>query len=259
MELGADNTLSIYNSNVSMSGAPDGKFNGIGNADGEGTVVLGENANVNITDGAGIAVTDLTIGKGAVVNASGQMEVSNPENPKWQSGSILQGLSKVDIAEGATVNIADGAQIVAGYPDGEINVAGTVNMSGKDALIRAASKNDGTEKSTLNVSGIVNVLKDAVGIIASRETNVEQGGSVVVADNATLNLIRDMNRSAAADKEPTGDNAKFNVAGSLVNNGIINAEKQISRFQALHWPKPEMMKAMTHKRLAAAMSPTAAP
>lgn len=191
----------------------------------EGTVVLGENANVNITDGAGIAVTDLTIGKGAVVNASGQMEVSNPENPKWQSGSILQGLSKVDIAEGATVNIADGAQIVAGYPDGEINVAGTVNMSGKDALIRAASKNDGTEKSTLNVSGIVNVLKDAVGIIASRETNVEQGGSVVVADNATLNLIRDMNRSAAADKEPTGDNAKFNVAGSLVNNGIINAEK----------------------------------
>lgn len=86
-------------------------------------------------------------------------------------------MSKVDIAEGATVNIADGAQIVAGYPDGEINVAGTVNMSGKDALIRAASKNDGTEKSTLNVSGIVNVLKDAVGIIASRETNVEQGGS----------------------------------------------------------------------------------
>lgn len=132
-------------------------------------------------------------------------------------------------------------------------------MSGKDALIRAASKNDGTEKSTLNVSGIVNVLKDAVGIIASRETNVEQGGSVVVADNATLNLIRDMNRGAAADEEPTGDNAKFNVAGSLVNNGIINAEKQISRFQALHWPKPEMMKAMTHKRLAAAMSPTAAP
>lgn len=225
LELGADNTLSISNSNVSMSGAPDGKFNGIGNANGEGTVVLGENANVSITDGAGIAVTDLTIGKGAVVNASGQMEVSNPENPKWQSGSILQGLSKVDIAEGATVNIADGAQIVAGYPDGKINVAGTVNMSGKDALIRAASKNDGTEKSTLNVSGIVNVLKDAVGIIASRETNVEQGGSVVVADNATLNLIRDMNRGAAADEEPTGDNAKFNVAGSLVNNGIINAEK----------------------------------
>lgn len=34
-----------------------------------------------------------------------------------------------------------------------------------------------------------------------------------------------MNRGAAADEEPTGDNAKFNVAGSLVNNGIINAEK----------------------------------
>lgn len=108
------------------------------------------------------------------------------------------GFEQSGLAEGATVNIADGAQIVAGYPDGKINVAGTVNMSGKDALIRAASKNDGTEKSTLNVSGIVNVLKDAVGIIASRETNVEQGGSVVVADNATLNLIRDMNRGAGS-------------------------------------------------------------
>lgn len=120
----------------------------------KGRLFSAENANVSITDGAGIAVTDLTIGKGAVVNASGQMEVSNPENPKWQSGSILQGLSKVDIAEGATVNIADGAQIVAGYSDGKINVAGTVNMSGKDALIRAASKNDGTEKSTLNVAAL---------------------------------------------------------------------------------------------------------
>lgn len=208
-----------------MNGAPDGKFNGIGNANGEGTVVLGENANVNITDGAGIAVTDLTIGKDAVVNASGQMEVSNPANPKWQSGSILQGLNKVDIAEGATVNIADGAQIVAGYPNGEINVGGTINMSGKDALIRAASSKDGTNKSTLNISGIVNVLKDAVGIIASRETNVEQGGSVVVADNATLNLIQDMNRGAAADEVPEGSNAKFDVAGSLVNNGTVNAEK----------------------------------
>ena len=224
LELGAEKTLSISNSNVSMNGAPDGKFNGIGNANGEGTVVLGENANVNITDGAGIAVTNLTIGKGAVVNASGQMEVSNPANPKWQSGSILQGLNKVDIAEGATVNIADGAQIVAGS-NGEINVGGTVNMSGKDALIRAASSKDGTNKSTLNISGIVNVLKDAVGIIASRETNVEQGGSVVVADNATLNLIQDMNRGAAADEAPEGNNAKFNVAGSLVNNGTVNAEK----------------------------------
>ncbi len=225
LELGADKTLSISNSNVSMNGAPDGKFNGIGNANGEGTVVLGENANVNITDGAGIAVTVLTIGKDAVVNASGQMEVSNPANPKWQSGSILQGLNKVDITEGATVNIADGAQIVAGYPNGEINVGGTVNMSGKDALIRAASSKDGINKSTLNISGIVNVLKDAVGIIASRETNVEQGGSVVVADNATLNLIQDMNRGAAADEAPEGNNAKFNVAGSLVNNGTVNAEK----------------------------------
>lgn len=223
-EIAADKTLSISNSNVTMSGAPDGKFNGIGNVDGDGNVVLGENTNVNITDGAGIAVNKLTIGEGTVVNASGQMAISNPDNPKWQSGSIIQGLTSVDVNEGATVNIADGAQIVAGYPGGKINVAGTVNMSGKDALIRASSKQDGSEVSTLNVSGIVNVLKDALGIIASRETNVKEGGAVVVASDATLNLIQDMNRGAAADQEPTGDNAKFNVAGSLVNNGTINAE-----------------------------------
>lgn len=118
MELAADKTLTISNSKVDMTGAPDGKFNGIGNQDGDGKVVLGENTTVNITDGAGIAVTDLTIGNGAVVNASGQMAVSNPETPKWSAGSILQGLTKVDVAEGATVNIADGAQIVTGYPGG---------------------------------------------------------------------------------------------------------------------------------------------
>lgn len=217
--------LNISNSNVSMDGAPDGKLNGIvGTGNSNGTVNL-TNAKVDITNGAGIAVDKVVIGEGSVVNASGQMEISNPDNPKWQSGSIIQGLTSVDIAEGATVNIADGAQIVTGYPDGEINVAGTVNMSGENALIRASSKQDGSETSTLNVSGIVNVLKDALGIIASRETNVEEGGAVVVASDATLKLIQDMNRGAAADQEPTGDNAKFNVAGSLVNNGTINAEK----------------------------------
>ena len=221
-EIAADKTLSISNSNVTMSGAPDGKFNGIGNVNGDGNVVLGENTNVNITDGAGIAVNELTISEGAVVNASGQMEISNPDDPKWKSGSILQGLTKVDIEKGATVNIADGAQIVTGYPNGKINIAGTVNMSGENALIRAASSKDGTEKSTLNISGIVNVLKDAIGIIASRDTTVDQGGAVMVASDATLNLIQDMNRGAEADEAPAGDAGTFKVAGSLVNNGTIN-------------------------------------
>lgn len=225
MELAADKTLTISNSKVDMTGAPDGKFNGIGNQDGDGKVVLGENTTVNITDGAGIAVTDLTIGNGAVVNASGQMAVSNPATPKWSAGSILQGLTKVDVAEGATVNIADGAQIVTGYPGGKINVDGTVNMSGENALIRASSSQDGLSSSALNVSGVINVLKNSVGIIASRLTEVATGGIVNVANGSTLNLIQDMNRGANSDEAPTGGNAKFNVAGALVNNGIINAEK----------------------------------
>ena len=225
LTLEAGKELTISNSNVSMDGAPAGAMNGINSTDGGSGIVALNNSNVNITGGAGIAVNEVVIGEGTTVNASGYMDVANPDNPKWQSGSMIQGMSSVDIAEGATVNIADGAQIVAGYPGGEINVAGTVNMSGKDALIRASSKQDGSEVSTLNVSGIVNVLKDALGIIASRETNVAEGGAVVVASDATLNLIQDMNRGAEADQEPTGDNAKFNVAGSLVNNGTINAEK----------------------------------
>lgn len=224
LTLEAGKELTISNSNVSMDGAPAGAMNGINSTDGGSGKVALNNSNVNITGGAGIAVNEVVIGEGTTVNASGYMDVANPDNPKWQSGSMIQGMSSVDIAEGATVNIADGAQIVTGYPDGEINVAGTVNMSGENALIRASSKQDGSETSTLNVSGIVNVLKDALGIIASRETNVKEGGAVVVASDATLNLIQDMNRGAAADQEPTGDNAKFNVAGSLVNNGTINAE-----------------------------------
>ena len=219
LTLAAGTELNISNGNVSMDGAPDGKLNGIVSTDNSNGTVNLSNANVNITNGAGIAVDKVIVGKGTTVNASGQMEISNQDNPKWQSGSIIQGMSSVDIAEGATVNIADGAQIVTGYPNGEINIAGTVNMSGKEALIRAASSKDGTEKSTLNISGIVNVLKDAIGIIASRDTTVEQGGTVMVASDATLNLIQDMNRTSG---EPTGANHAFKVAGSLVNNGTIN-------------------------------------
>lgn len=229
MEL-ADNSvvLDIKNSNVNMAGAPDGKLNGItGDA---GTVNLGENTNVNISKGAGIAVSDINVNDGAVVNASGYMEVYNQANPQWQAGSIIEGLNEININQGATVNIADGAQIVTGYNSnttdgGFINVAGTVNMSGDNALVRASSKKDGTATSTLNVSGAINILKESVGIIASRLTEVVPEGIVKVAGGSTLNLLQDMNRGAAADEAPEGDNAKFNVAGSLVNNGIINAEK----------------------------------
>ncbi len=222
LTLEAGKELTISNSNVSMGGAPAGAMNGINSTDGGSGKVALNNSNVNITGGAGIAVNEVVIGEGTTVNASGYMDVANPDNPKWQSGSMIQGMSSVDIAEGATVNITDGAQIVTGYPGGKINVAGTVNMSGENALIRAASSKDGTEKSTLNISGIVNVLKDAIGIIASRDTTVEQGGTVMVASDATLNLIQDMNRGAEADEAPTGNAGTFKVAGSLVNNGTIN-------------------------------------
>lgn len=228
LELEAGKTLTIANSTVNMDGAPNGDFNGIGNHAGDGNVVL-DKTTANITNGAGIGATNLTIKEGSVVNASGKMAVHNPATAEWTSGSILQGLEKVEIAEGATVNISDGAQIVAGYPGGEIDISGTVNMSGQDALIRASSKQDGTEVSTLNVSGIVNVLKDSAGIIASRVSNILADGVVNVAQGSALNLIQDMDRlpkkDGTNDGKPTGVNAKFNVAGALVNNGTINAEK----------------------------------
>lgn len=227
LELEAGKTLTIANSTVNMDGAPNGDFNGIGNHNGNGNVVL-DKTTANITNGAGIGATNLTIKEGSVINASGKMAVHNPATAEWTSGSILQGLEKVEIAEGATVNISDGAQIVAGYPGGEIDISGTVNMSGQDALIRAASKQDGSVASTLNVSGIVNVLKDSAGIIASRVSNILADGVVNIAQGSTLNLIQDMDRlpsDATGDGKPTGANAKFDVAGALVNNGTINAEK----------------------------------
>lgn len=226
LELDANKTLTIANSTVNMDGAPNGDFNGIGNHAGEGNVVL-DKTTANITNGAGIGATNLTIKEGSVVNASGKMAIHNPATAEWTSGSILQGLEKVEIAEGATVNISDSAQIVAGSK-GEIDISGTVNMSGQDALIRAASKQDGSVASTLNVSGIVNILKDSAGIIASRVSNILADGVVNIAQGSTLNLIQDMDRlpsDATGDGKPTGANAKFDVTGALVNNGTINAEK----------------------------------
>ena len=216
-------TVEIKNSTVTMSGAPNGVMNGINSTDGVSGTVNFENSKVDITDGAGIAVGTVNIKEGTVVNASGYMETRNPETAKWQSGSMIQGGKAVNIEKGAEVNLSDGAQIVTGYPDGKISIAGTVNMSGENAMIRAASSQDGAQKSELDISGAVRVLKDSVGIIASRLTNVAAGGLVEVATGGALNLIPDMNRGADADQKPTGEGA-FNVAGALVNSGTINAE-----------------------------------
>lgn len=225
-------TLDIKNSQVSMTGAPNGVMNGINSTDGmSGTVNLGENTNVNMTKGAGIAVGNVNIGEGSVVNASGYMDVANPSNPKWRSGSMIQGDKTVIVAEGGTVNLSDGGQMVVGYNTSDntnhMDINGTVNMSGTDALIRASSSQDGTNTSTLNIGGVVNILKDAVSIIASRVTDVMEGGAVNVASGSTLNLVQDMNRAVDGSDTgaPTGDNAKFDVSGTLSNSGIINAEK----------------------------------
>lgn len=217
-------TLSFDNANVNINGAPNGVSNGIGEAF-QGTVNFGEGTkNVNITEGAGIIAEEVNL-NGGTYNVSGYMENANSENPKWQSGSIIQG-GTISVGEKAVVNLKDGGQLVNAFDSSEnlaMNIDGTVNLD--NGMIRASSKQDGSKYSTLNVGGVINVIKDSAGIIASRLTNVLADGVVNVAKGGTLNLFQDMNRGAEADIEPTGENAKFNIAGALINGGTINAEK----------------------------------
>lgn len=216
----ADVAMDFANSNVTMTGAPDGKHNGITSTGGTiGTVNFGENTNVKITEGAGIAVGEVNIGEGSVVTASGSMAVSNPDVAAWRAGSMIQGDKAVNVAQGATVNLIDGGQMLVGFNNAGDNVLtnhGNINLDG--GLLRASSNTDGTKYSKIESDGIINVAKDKVGTIASRLTNILSGG--VINNGGTLNVVRDM----LDIDEVLGGTGALNVAGTLNNSGTINSE-----------------------------------
>ena len=182
-----------------------------------------ENVTIDAQEGA-----SLTINKGYIeakeLNINSDVEISG-------QGVFLSGDNATNVAKDATVTITENGHLLSAYDldhnNRAVNIDGTVKLN--EGAIRAASSADGTHYSQINVNGTV-AVDGKNNTIASRVTNVKDGGKITIAKGSSLDLVGDMTRDPATGFVSTNEEAKkstgiFAIAkgGSLENAGTVAA------------------------------------
>lgn len=158
------------------------------------------------------------------LNINSDVEISG-------QGVFLSGDNATNVAKDATVTITNKGHLLSAYDldhnNRAVNIDGTVKLNG--GAIRAASSADGTHYSQINVNGTV-AVEGGNNTIASRVTNVKDGGKFTIAKGSSLDLVGDMTRDPATGFVSTDEGAKkstgiFAIAkgGSLENAGTVAA------------------------------------
>lgn len=158
------------------------------------------------------------------LNINSDVEISG-------QGVFLSGDNATNVAKDATVTITNKGHLLSAYDldhnNRAVNIDGTVKLNG--GAIRAASSADGTHYSQINVNGTVTVEGEN-NTIASRVTNVKDGGKFTIAKDSSLDLVGDMTRDPVTGFVSTDEGAKkstgiFAIAkgGSLENAGTVAA------------------------------------
>lgn len=158
------------------------------------------------------------------LNINSDVEISG-------QGVFLSGDNATNVAKDATVTITNKGHLLSAYDldhnNRAVNIDGTVKLNG--GAIRAASSADGTHYSQINVNGTV-AVEGENNTIASRVTNVKDGGKFTIAKDSSLDLVGDMTRDPATGFVSTDEGAKkstgiFAIAkgGSLENAGTVAA------------------------------------
>lgn len=214
-----DNTLTLDNNNVTLTGSTDGNWHGIigGNGLDQGKVIFEEGVKtVTLSEGAAVSAKNVDL-NGGTYNVSGAMSVFNPDNndEPWRAGSMIAAGENLTVGEKAAVTLGEGGQLVVD-DNGTMDINGTVNLDG--GFIRGSSLEDGSKPSTVNIAGVVNAYS---GEIASRQTEVNEGGVINV--NGTLDLTADK-RAEMSDKK---GKLNINAGGKLVNNGTVNVGEEM--------------------------------
>lgn len=158
------------------------------------------------------------------LNINSDVEISG-------QGVFLSGDNATNVAKDATVTITNKGHLLSAYDldhnNRAVNIDGTVKLNG--GAIRAASSADGTHYSQINVNGTV-AVEGKNNTIASRVTNVKDGGKFTIAKDSSLDLVGDMTRDPVTGFVSTDEGAKkstgiFAIAkgGSLENAGTVAA------------------------------------
>lgn len=158
------------------------------------------------------------------LNINSDVEISG-------QGVFLSGDNATNVAKDATVTITNKGHLLSAYDldhnNRAVNIDGTVKLNG--GAIRAASSADGTHYSQINVNGTV-AVEGENNTIASRVTNVKDGGKFTIAKNSSLDLVGDITRDPVTGFVSTDEGAKkstgiFAIAkgGSLENAGTVAA------------------------------------
>jgi len=158
------------------------------------------------------------------LNINSDVEISG-------QGVFLSGDNATNVAKDATVTITNKGHLLSAYDldhnNRAVNIDGTVKLNG--GAIRAASSADGTHYSQINVNGTV-AVEGENNTIASRVTNVKDGGKFTIAQDSSLDLVGDMTRDPVTGFVSTDEGAKkstgiFAIAkgGSLENAGTVAA------------------------------------
>lgn len=158
------------------------------------------------------------------LNINSDVEISG-------QGVFLSGGNATNVAKDATVTITNKGHLLSAYDldhnNRAVNIDGTVKLNG--GAIRAASSADGTHYSQINVNGTV-AVEGENNTIASRVTNVKDGGKFTIAKDSSLDLVGDMTRDPVTGFVSTDEGAKkstgiFAIAkgGSLENAGTVAA------------------------------------
>lgn len=158
------------------------------------------------------------------LNINSDVEISG-------QGVFLSGDNATNVAKDATVTITNKGHLLSAYDldhnNRAVNIDGTVKLNG--GAICAASSADGTHYSQINVNGTV-AVEGENNTIASRVTNVKDGGKFTIAKDSSLDLVGDMTRDPVTGFVSTDEGAKkstgiFAIAkgGSLENAGTVAA------------------------------------
>lgn len=158
------------------------------------------------------------------LNINSDVEISG-------QGVFLSGDNATNVAKDATVTITNKGHLLSAYDldhnNRAVNIDGTVKLN--EGAIRAASSADGTHYSQINVNGTV-AVDGKNNTIASRVTNVKDGGKITITEGSSLDLVGDMTRDPATGFVSTDEEAKkstgiFAIAkgGSLENAGTVAA------------------------------------
>lgn len=170
-----------------------------------------------------IQAKELNITNGSDITVSGK-------------GNFISGDTVTNIDKTSTVSLKSGGHIVSAYDtdhnDRSVNIEGTVNMD--DGIIRAASNKDGSNYSSVDISGKVNAQTET-NYIASVMTNIS--GAIEVASEAFLDFAGDMLRQdnpeeaeygtlTGPDKEKAGT-VVIAEGGKIINNGTVSTTESV--------------------------------